>query len=476
MLFNSIHYLFFFPIVAALFFGLPPRFRTLWLVLASAYFYMVFRPAYILILVAVITIDYFSGLYIERHTGPPRKAGLLLSIASNLGILFVFKYYAFASDNIALLSRLVGVPEAVAPPALQLLLPIGLSFHTFQSLAYVLEVYYGRYPAERNALRFALYVLFFPQMVAGPIERPQGLLRQLHLGNPFSYERAVQGLRLVLVGFWYKVLVADNLAPYVDTIYGNPAAATGFTATLATISFALQIYCDFCGYSLIAIGSAKVLGIDLARNFDHPYRARTFADFWRRWHISLSTWFRDYVYVPLGGSRVGASLRDRNILVVFMLSGLWHGAAWTYVVWGALHGVYLIAENRLAERIGRLPHSAGFAYRGLVLALVCLAWVFFRAPSLSDAATILSAIALEWSTLGQELEAAAAALGSYGSALNGVVVGTIGYTALIVLDRATSFEWPAMPRRFRLTLYYAMVSGIMVFGKFESRSFIYFQF
>jgi alginate O-acetyltransferase complex protein AlgI len=476
MLFNSIHYLLFFPCVVALFFSLPVRLRAIWLVLASCYFYMVFRPSYILILIAVIAIDYFSALYIERQAGRRRKVGLIVSILSNLGILFAFKYYAFAVDNFLAVSRVIGLPESVDPPRLQLLLPIGLSFHTFQSLAYVVEVFNGRYPAERHVLRFALYVLFFPQMVAGPIERPQGLLRQLHLDWAFSYERAVQGLRLILLGFWYKLLIADNLAPYVDAVYGDPATATGFTAALATLCFAIQIYCDFCGYSLIAIGSAKVLGIQLVRNFDHPYTADSVTDFWRRWHISLSSWFRDYVYIPLGGNRVDTLRRDRNVVIVFLLSGLWHGAAWTYVVWGGLHGFYILMENHLVGDVSRLRRKTALAYRVLAMMLVGFAWVFFRARSLSDAVTILDAMARRWSTIGADLQGALARASVYGSVVNGVAIGFAAFTILAWLERLTMDDRLTMPMGFRWTVYYGMIASILFFARFESRSFIYFQF
>src|SRR5262245_41246187 len=291
------------------------KWRAPLLVLASCYFYMVFKPIYIVILLVVITIGYLSGLYIERHAGWRRRLGLLVSIASNVGILFVFKYCDFALDTLAPVFR-SWLPPGRPIPHFSLVLPIGLSFHTFQSLAYVIEVFFGRYPAERNPIRFSLYVLFFPQLVAGPIERPQGLLRQLTLTQRFSHDDAAAGLRLMLYGFSMKLLVADNLAPYVDAVYANPGGVSGFVAAMATIAFAVQIYGDFFGYSLIAIGSARVLGIRLVTNFDHPYSATSVTEFWRRWHISLSSWFRDYVYIPLGGNRVSPVRRDVNVMTV----------------------------------------------------------------------------------------------------------------------------------------------------------------
>jgi alginate O-acetyltransferase complex protein AlgI len=478
MLFNSLHYLIFFPLVVLLFYRLPVRFRTIFLVAASCYFYMVFKAVYILILFTVITVDYLSALYIERSTGGRRRLGLVVSIASNIGILFVFKYYDFAADNAALLSRALGWPPAAAATRLHLLLPIGLSFHTFQSLAYIVEVFKGRYPAERNPLTFALYVLFFPQMVAGPIERPQGLLRQLHFAGGFSYATAVEGMRLILIGFWNKMLVADNLAPYVDAVYSHPSDATGFTATLATLAFAVQIYCDFCGYSQIAIGSAKVLGIDLMTNFDHPYRARSIADFWHRWHISLSTWFRDYVYIPLGGSRVTPGRKDVNTMAVFLLSGLWHGANWTYLAWGGLHGSYLVVENHLNRRAGWRNLRAAWpaAYRIVVFLLVCLAWVFFRARSLADACGLLRTIFTRWATLGADLQGLAQRVWASGSLQNGLLVGFAAYAILGAIERLAARDWTTVPRPLRWALYYGMVTSILLLARFESRSFIYFQF
>jgi D-alanyl-lipoteichoic acid acyltransferase DltB (MBOAT superfamily) len=360
-------------------------------------------------------------------------------------------------------------------------LPIGLSFHTFQSLAYIIEVFYGRYPAERNPVRFALYVLFFPQMVAGPIERPQGLLRQVqHLDHDFSYDDAVQGLRLILTGFWCKLLVADNLAPYVDAVYANPSGATGFTATLATLLFAVQIYCDFFGYSQIAIGSARVLGIRLSPNFNHPYRAESIADFWRRWHMSLSSWFRDYVYIPLGGNRVEPRRRDVNILLVFLLSGLWHGANWTYVVWGGLHGTYLLVENHLSRRF-RLSSSttpvARVLSRATILGLVCVAWVFFRASSIPAAFTLIRAIGTRWSTLAADVQGSLSRLWQFGSLQNDAAIGMLAYGVLgLLIEPLANWESARLVRPLRWGLYYGMIVSILIFAKFESRTFIYFQF
>ncbi len=306
------------------------------------------------------------------------------------------------------------VPYSV--PALAIILPIGLSFHTFQSMSYTIEVYRGHQAAERNFARFALYVMFYPQLVAGPIERPQNLLQQLKERHEFSYERARAGLQLMAWGFFKKIAVADRLAPAVNSVYADPSSYSGSAILLATYLFAIQIYCDFSGYSDIAIGAAQVMGFRLMRNFDHPYFSRSIPEFWRRWHISLSTWFRDYVYVPLGGSRTTTQRRALNLMAVFLLSGLWHGASWTFVIWGALNGAYMVASYASAKirravvalsGLDRLPYVHAAITGIITFHLVLAAWVFFRAESIGDALFAFRAIAtnspgleLPWDSIG----------------------------------------------------------------------------
>lgn len=388
MLFNSLEFAVFFPVVTLLYFLLPHKARVPWLVAASCWFYAAFVPAYLLILFGVILVDYAAGRLIAPAHGARRRWILAGSIVANVGVLAFFKYFNFLQGNVATVATWFGQPAPF--PALDILLPIGLSFHTFQSMSYTIEVYRGRTPPERSLLHFACYVLFYPQLVAGPIERPQSLLVQFHQRHTFDAERLFSGLRLIATGLFKKIIIADRLAPFVEGAYAAPANYSGAHLLLATYFFAVQIYCDFSGYSDIARGAARVMGIDLMLNFDRPYLATGFAEFWRRWHISLSTWFRDYVYVPLGGNRAGHRRRALNLLAVFALSGIWHGANWTFVIWGLLHGFFVIAEL-VATRHRPLP--GGVLAIGLrwivVFNLTCAAWVFFRAADVATAWLIL---------------------------------------------------------------------------------------
>src|SRR3984885_7919477 len=340
MIFNSFHFLFFFLIVTTIYFLLPYNKRWILLLAASCYFYMAFIPIYILILGFTIVVDYFAGIYIENASGRRRKLFLVFSLIANIGVLAVFKYYNFINHNFSFLLQGFGLTNPI--PYLSILLPIGLSFHTFQAMSYTIEVYRGKQKAERHFGIYSLYVMYFPQLVAGPIERPQNLLHQFHEKHRFDAERIQSGLTLALWGLFKKVVVADSLSIYVDAVYGASSHHSGATLLLATYFFAFTIYCDFSGYTDIARGVSRVYGIELMKNFDAPYFTLAIAEFWSRWHISLSTWFREYVYIPLGGNRVTLGRNFANLFFVFMLSGLWHGANWTFIVWGALHGAYLI--------------------------------------------------------------------------------------------------------------------------------------
>jgi len=397
MLFNSYKFLIFFPLVTSLYFTLPQGHRWLMLLIASCVFYMAFIPAYILILIITIAIDYFAGMWIEETTGSTRKTWLILSIISTCLVLFFFKYYGFFNSNAASLAAWAGWHYPLT--AINIILPIGLSFHTFQSLSYVIEVYQGRQKAERNFGHYALYVMYYPQLVAGPIERPQNLLHQLREEHQFEYARAVSGLQRMAWGMFQKVVIADRLALFVDRVYDNPLGYPGVSIIIATVFFAFQIYCDFSGYSDIALGTAEVMGVRLMENFRRPYFATSIAEFWQRWHISLSTWFRDYLYIPMGGNKVTAARRQFNVFVTFLVSGIWHGANWTFVIWGALHGFYMVAghltRSLRADIVGalglrRFPMAHAYAQRGLVFALVCFAWVFFRARNMTEAYYLVS--------------------------------------------------------------------------------------
>ncbi len=401
MLFNSLEFLIFFPVVTLLFFVLPHRHRWFLLLAASCFFYMFFKPEYILILAFTIVIDYFAGIFLENETRKEKKkAYLILSLVANIGVLAIFKYYNFINGNITGLASLMGFKNPF--PAFTLILPIGLSFHTFQAMSYTIEVYRGNQKAERHFGIYALYVMFYPQLVAGPIERPQNILHQFRVKRAFNYDNAVHGLNLIAYGLFKKVVVADRLAEYVTSYYTNLGNANSISSILAFGFFSIQIYCDFSGYSDIAIGTARFMGFDLMQNFDRPYLATSITEFWGRWHISLSTWFRDYLYIPLGGSRAGKWKWYRNILIVFLVSGLWHGASWTFIAWGALHGFYNVfglatkgIRSGLAQKIGlhRLPRANKLINQLSIFCLVSFAWVFFRAPDFHIASVAIKKLA-----------------------------------------------------------------------------------
>ena len=385
MVFNSIEFLIFLPVVVALFYLLPQKARWLMLLAASCVFYMWFVPKYILILLVTIVIDYSAGILMERYADQPKKKKtfMVISIVSTLTVLVIFKYLNFLTANLDQLCASLGKETHLVT---HIILPIGLSFHTFQSMSYVFEVYRGHQKAERHFGYYALYVMFFPQLVTGPIERPGNLLRQLHEEKRFNYDNISKGMRLILFGFFAKMVVADHLGEYVDEVFGHLDEYNSWTVLCCMVFYSFQIYCDFFGYSTIALGSAKLMGFDLMDNFKTPYLAKNIAEFWHRWHISLSTWFRDYVYIPLGGSRVKFGRWAFNILVVFVLSGIWHGAAWTFLLWGLAHGLLHIVEKVLRDKMPlkesqskwlRVSVDALCVFKTFVL--VTLFWVIFRA-------------------------------------------------------------------------------------------------
>lgn len=479
MLFNSLQFLIFFSIVTATYFALPHRGRWQLLLIASCYFYMVLVPEYILILFFLIVVDYSAGLILERTSGGTRRFVLILSLVANIGVLGVFKYFNFLNTNLHAAFHLFGLPYGIGN--LGLVLPIGLSFHTFQSMSYTIEVYRGRYRAEHHLGIYALYVLFYPQMVAGPIERPGNLLRQFHEQQTFDYQRVADGLKLMVWGLFKKVVIADRLALLVNHVYDHPTATSGFPLLLATYAFSFQIYCDFSGYSDIAIGAAKVMGIRLMNNFNRPYYAKSIGEFWRRWHISLSSWFRDYLYIGMGGNRVPQARWYFNLFFVFLVSGLWHGANWTYVIWGALHGFYLIfsivtqkPRERLVVLIGldRVPWLRKVTSVFITFHLVTLSWILFRARSLADA----------WYTLTHlGFSVPAGFFANLGLARLDLAVAILSIVVLESVHLLQRRE-PIMarlrnrPAWTRWALYATAVFAILMFGEFISLDFIYFQF
>jgi len=475
MLFNSFNFLFFFVIVTFSYFALPQRFRWILLLAASCYFYMAFVPLYILILGFTIVIDYFAGIYIEKTEGSNKRLLLICSLVANIGVLVIFKYYNFLNDSLGFAMKDFGYDNPV--PYLTILLPIGLSFHTFQAMSYTIEVYRGNQKAERHFGIYSLYVMFYPQLVAGPIERPQNILPQLHEEHSFEYERVKSGLLLMLWGFFKKLVVADRLSIYVNSVYSHPELHNGSSIVVASLFFAVQIYCDFSGYSDIAIGCARVMGYDLMINFRRPYFAKSISEFWSRWHISLSTWFRDYLYIPLGGNRVAKYRVYMNLMIVFLVSGIWHGANWTFILWGFIHGTYLLTgmifkpyRQKLIEKTGLPDGLISFLNVVLTITLVTFAWIFFRANTIADAFMLVRN------------------LKSFGRApFTGDGVSNLGHSILaIILLFLIEYKMEYLKDKFnflnspyflvRWSTVIVAIFMILLFGVFSGGQFIYFQF
>ncbi|RKY20814.1 MAG: MBOAT family protein [Planctomycetota bacterium] len=493
MAFNSWQYVLFLPLVVGLHFALPARQRWLLLLLASYVFYACWEPAYLILIVASTLVDYACGLGMgaapgdARRSPARRRALLCISLLCNLGLLFTFKYWDFFATAVHEALGWAGV--GWDSPTLDVLLPVGISFYTFQTLSYTIEVYRGNQRPERHLGIFALYVSYFPQLVAGPIERSVNLLPQLRAETRWCSDRAADGLRLIVCGLVKKVVIADRLALLVDGVYADPSRFDGPMLALATVFFAFQIYCDFSGYSDIAIGSAEILGHRLMKNFERPYFARSVPEFWGRWHISLSTWFRDYLYIPLGGSRVAPWLRWRNILIVFAVSGLWHGASWCFVIWGALHGMYYLLGEWLAPVRAALARATGLVRRPTALAvlscittfvLVDLAWIFFRADTAADAFTVLRRLGAGWSealsgpTWSSAIEAA-------GTSRADVRLGAALVLALLAAQllrgRLRSSAWlGGLPTARRWAALAALVLLLLNQGVVQRVPFLYFQF
>ncbi len=406
MLFNSLQFLIFLPIVIMAYYLIPGRGKQLWLLAASYYFYMCWNAVYALLMLLSTVITYLCGLGLDMLNRQDmvfarkqrlRRVLLWISLGINLSILFFFKYFYFAIDSLN--SILVHIGFQLNRPSFDVLLPVGISFYTFQALGYTIDVYRNEIYAEKNLFRYALFVSFFPQLVAGPIERSKNLLKQLAVPKKFSYDNLREGFLLMLWGFFLKIVIADRLAFFVDTVYSaDYYNFGGIIVMIATIFFAIQIYCDFGGYSSIAMGAAKMLGIDLMENFNTPYLSMSTSEFWRRWHISLSSWFRDYVYIPLGGNRKGKLRKYLNLMITFGASGLWHGANWTFVVWGLLNGFYQIIGSLLMPLRNRFVllfrlNTSSEGHKALKIlitfTLITISWVFFRASSLSMALDML---------------------------------------------------------------------------------------
>lgn len=489
MLFNSLSFLFFFPLVTAGYFFAPPKAKVYWLLAASYYFYMCWNPVYVLLLLFVTAVSFGLSLLLSHTQDARRRKGLfLLNIIGCLGGLFVFKYLNFFTQ--ILMGAAAGAGIALKLPTFTFAAVGGISFYTFQALGYAIDVYQKKIPAEKSFSVYALFVSFFPVILSGPIERGGELIPQLKQPHSFEYDRVCDGLFTMLWGFFKKMVIADGAAAIVNVVYGAPQDFSGPALILATLLYAFQIYCDFSGYSDIAIGAAQVMGFTLSPNFRAPYLSASIQEFWGRWHISLSHWFRDYVYIPLGGSRRGLARTCRNLLITFLVSGLWHGASWTYLLWGLIHGAYSVAgrltkpwRDRAKQRLRLQGTPARLLGVLCTFCLVCLGWIFFRATSAQDGWYILTHLGTGLSTLFHAgfWEAALSPTGFFDK--NGpILCACIALLAASDIWQSAGKELPlarklrSKPFFFRWPVYYGLLLLILFFGNFGQSQFIYFQY
>lgn len=449
---------------------------------------MCWKIDYIVLIIASTLIDYFVAQKMATiETKIKRKKWLLISIITNLSILFGFKYFNFFNENVQALFNSLNIFYGVS--SFDLLLPVGISFYTFQTLSYTIDVYNGRTQAQKHLGIFAVYVSFFPQLVAGPIERSKNLLPQFYIEHKFSFNRIKYGLQQMLWGFFKKVVIADRLAIVVDAVYNNLDDYTGISLLVATLFFAFQIYCDFSGYSDIAIGSARIMGFELMDNFKRPYFSKSILEFWRRWHISLSTWFRDYLYIPIGGSRVVKWRWYYNLFITFIISGLWHGANWTFITWGGLHGIFLILAiiltkpERYIIKMLRLDNSIIHKIYKVTFtfSLVCFAWIFFRANNISDALYIINNLFIDISDY-SDIQKMKINLRGIGVGLNEIL---ISISLIILMEVYNIYErsgdvWKKLEKKpiwIRWGLYYILLFCILFLAPYSRlNNFIYFQF
>ena len=499
MLFNSIDFLVFFPIVTMMYFIIPQKYRYIWLLGASYYFYMSWNAEYALLLLFSTIVTYIASLGInwcnhtdkwdEKKRSKIKKGLVAGSVISNLLILFFFKYFNFAADSMVAVLELLHI--TIKPITFDVILPVGISFYIFQALSYTMDVYREDVTVEQNFFRYALFVSFFPQLVAGPIERSKNLLLQLREEHHFSYERMKDGLLLMLWGYFIKVVLADRIAIFVDTVYSDLNTYEGYYVLIASILFAFQIYCDFAGYSIIAMGAAKIMGFSLMENFNAPYLSSTVSEFWRRWHISLSTWFRDYLYIPLGGNRKGIVRKYLNLFIVFMVSGLWHGANWTYVIWGGLNGIFQIIGDlwqpirdkmQLVLGLDRSTFSHKLLKIVATFVLVDFTWIFFRASTITDAMTAIRNIVLAdntWIFFDGSLYELGLSQKDFHLMICGIgvlmVADILKYKGICIREKILQQEW-----WFRWLVAIGAVLIVLIYGiygyGYDAQNFIYFQF
>lgn len=493
MLFNTFSFLIFFPVVLLIYFVIPKKIRYIWLLIASYYFYMSWSPKYGLLLLFSTLITYLGGLALSRiQDRGSRLTVLVLDLVANFSLLFVFKYLGFTVDTLVKILAKAGITYVDNP--FSIALPMGISFYIFQAVGYLIDVYRGKSDAEKNFLKYALFVSFFPQLVAGPIERSENLLRQIRntdqikLWNP---DRIRDGFMTMLYGYFLKMVISDRAKIFVDAVYheADYSQYIGFIPIIATILFAIQIYTDFAGYTYIAIGAAKIMGFDLMNNFNTPYLATSITDFWSRWHISLTDWFRDYLYIPLGGNRKGKVRKYFNIFIVFLLSGLWHGASWHFVAWGVLHGILRIIDDlsrkgrdKVYALIGIKDDLAYKIYKMLgTFAFVCIAWVFFRAQSVGQALDILRNMIHfnPWVLTDGSLFEAGLEAKEFNVLIVAILILLICdicmYRKIKLLDIFAKQNWVFKGLAVVLILLCILIFGIYG-ANYDAASFIYFQF
>lgn len=473
MLFNSLDFLLFFVFVTTVYFLLPHKYRWVHLLAGSCYFYMAFVPIYIVILAGTIVIDYLAGIWIENAKGKRKKLFLILSLITNIGVLAVFKYYNFFIDNINFI--LEAGNSRIEFSFLKMLLPIGLSFHTFQAMSYTIEVYRGNQKAEKHFGIYALYVMFYPQLVAGPIERPQNMLHQFYEKHTFDQNNFYIGFKMMLWGMFKKVVIADRLAILVNQVYSSPKDYNSTMILLAVVFFAIQIYCDFSAYSSIAIGSARVMGFNLMMNFNNPFQSKTVSEFWNRWHISLSTWFKDYLFYPINIAKRnwGIWAVMYGTMITFLFSGFWHGAGWNFILWGGLNGLFITTEIIFKIKSSKINKSPIKKIIGVLYVFIYFSFVqiFFRARNISEAFTVIKQLFKNnWGALQVEV-----VFSKFSLLLSIILVIFLFFAESEFVDELINSPLDRN-QKTNLAFGIAIISAILLLGVFQNLSFIYFQF
>lgn len=478
MLFNSLSFAIFLPIVFGIYWLLPHKYRWISLLISSYYFYMSWNIKYVSLILFTTIVSYVTAIMVERTDNKKRKKTYLVTaLIACLGVLFAFKYLNFFANSAVAMMNMFALD--LHPITIKLLLPVGISFYTFQTLSYVIDVYRGEVKAEYHFGKYATFIAFFPQLVAGPIERTRNLLPQINQEHHFSYEKATYGLKLMVWGFFKKIVIADTLAKYVDTVYDDVINYHGFALVLATLFFAIQIYCDFSGYSDIAIGTAKLLDIDLMTNFKSPYFSSSIKEFWGRWHISLSTWFRDYIYIPMGGNRVSKIRHSFNLIFTFLVSGLWHGASWTFVLWGTIHGAAQVLENLIIQKKKETNKGIKWMIKVLFVFIFCsFAWIFFRAQSLNEAGYVVMHLfkGIMQPALYIKEGIASVGLGTGAILKCGLVIFILGIFDYFSL-KADVIEWIGKQKGIvRYGFYFGILTLVIFLRSVGESVFVYFQF